>query len=238
MEPLTVHACALKRPVRNASLAAVTAIDHAIAGRMPIRLMTHLGAGPDAEREGSDERERTMETSSGANRVLIGVAAVLGIAVVALAIWGFSTKSDLDDANAKISELDQGASTEQAQNVALKGFSTHEAARYRRARASLISADSQNSNFKKQVSQDSKALEQARHERASAQSADDKKAAQLKVAKARSNAAVSCAQATVNVVGAFDQKTRHANNAGRPAEVAMDRLSGLVGPCKRVLNGG
>ena len=149
--------------------------------------------------------------------------------MIGLAIWGFSTKSDLNDANDKISELEQGTRTEAARNVALKGFSTREAARYRRARASLISADRQDSNFKRQVSQDSKALEQARRDRATAQSADDKKAAQLKVAKARSNAAISCAQATVDVVGAFDRKTAHANNAGRPATVAMDRLSGLVG---------
>lgn len=175
-----------------------------------------------------------MDTSA---RLWIGVAAVLGLAVIGLAIWGFSTKSDLNDANEKISSLEQGTKTEEARNVALKGFSTREATRYRRARASLISADRQDANFKHQVSQDSKALEQARRERASAQSADDKKAAQLKVAKARSNAAISCAQATVDVVGAFDRKSAGADNVGRPAKVAMDRLSGLVGPCKRVLTG-
>lgn len=179
-----------------------------------------------------------MDTSNGATKVLIGVSAVLGIAVIGLAIWGISTKSDLNDANDKISELEQGTRNEQAKNAALKGFSTREAARYRRARASLISADRQDESFKRQVSQDSSALERARRERAAAQSADEKRAAQLKVAKARSDAAISCAQATVDVVGAFDRKTAHANNVGRPATVAMDRLSGLVGPCKRVLNGG
>lgn len=170
-------------------------------------------------------------------RVWMGLAAVFGIAAVGLGIWAFTTKSDLNDANDKITKLEQGSAAELAKNSKLAGFDKSESAKYRETRGSLISADKQKADFKNQVSKDSSALTAARKELAAADSAKEKQAAELKVANATSNAAVSCAQATVDAVGAFDRNSGGASNAGRPAERAINQLAGLVGPCKTVLNG-
>ncbi len=175
------------------------------------------------------------------SKLWIGLAVVLGIVAIGLAIWGFDQKSDLDKANDRIAKIEKqaaaGERSQAATNAALEGFGKREVAKYRRTRRALISADKRDANFKNEVTREANALEQARNELGAAQTAEEKQAAQAKVARATSSAAIRCAQATVDAIGAFDTKAA-VTNSPDPAESAMNQLAALVGPCKTVLNSG
>lgn len=188
------------------------------------------------------EQPRKSDSGSSPTPTLwIGLAVVLGIAVIGLAIWGFGQKSDLDDANKKISKVENQAGTtergQKAANEAEKGFGEKEVRRYRKVRGELISADKQEANFKNEVTQDANALQQAKSELATAKTDEERTAAQSKVSKASSKAATTCVQATVDAIGAFDTQGAGANNPSSAAETAMNKLEAVSGQCMSALKG-
>jgi len=160
----------------------------------------------------------------------MALTAILALAVIGLAIWGFGQKSDLDDANKKVEKVEnQSGSVEERQTAnekSLKLFGEKEKARYRKVSDNLISADKQNVNFKDEVAQEANALRQARSELANAKTAEEKAAAQKKVSSASTRAAISCAQGAVDAL----------NEDSPPS--ALKNLEEVSKPCKTVLNGG
>lgn len=70
------------------------------------------------------------------------VAGVLALVAIGLGIWAFTTKSDLDDANAQIDELNRQGSSErqaaQSEEARLQAFGEREGRRKRGGRGARV----------------------------------------------------------------------------------------------------
>ena len=163
----------------------------------------------------------------------ISIAAVCALAAIGLGIWGASKSSQLDKANKKVEDRDAEIASIQRSAARTKAadirVEARDEARYRSARGALISADRQNADFKAEVARETRELDQARQELAAARTADEKRAAEAKVASERSDVAVACAQGAVDAIGEFTSK-------GGGAKTAMNKLEGFQSQCQAVLN--
>jgi hypothetical protein len=165
--------------------------------------------------------------------VWIVIAGVCALAAIGLGIWAFTTKSDLDDANAKIDDLEQQGTSEQqtaaAVEARLRAFGERERAAYRRVRRRLIRENATAAGLQKRVQDEAARLEQARQEVSDAQGAEEKRAAQLKAARSRARLAMACSGSAVDALNRF----LDASSARAGAQAAVDQLSETADECRR-----
>jgi cell division protein FtsL len=137
----------------------------------------------------------------------IVIAAVCALAAIGFAIWGFTTKSDLDDAEATIDRQQQqlAAQTEGAaqEESRLAAFGRREREAYRAVRRRLVRERAVAGDLEKKVKTEAGELETARQEVASADSQDKKEAARLKQARAATRLAVACSASAVDALNRF-----------------------------------
>ena len=158
-------------------------------------------------------------SSSGARpTVWIVIAVICALAAIGLGIWAFTTKSDLDDANATIAkqkkELASSQQAATAEEQQLTSFGRRERAAYRRVRENATAA-----GLQKKVKDEAAQLQKAQTEVANAQGQDQKEEAQLKQAQAKARLATACSASSVDALNRFfDAST---TKAGAKAAVAQ-----------------
>jgi hypothetical protein len=163
----------------------------------------------------------------------IAAAALFALAAIGFAIAYFSTKSDLDDADATIERQKQqlaaaeGAATSEEQR--LTAFGRRERAAYRRVRRRLINEQATAAELQKKVRDEAAGLEQARQEVSDAQSESAKRAARLEQARAETRLAVACSASAVDALNRFvDAATPRAG-----AAAAVNQLQATQEECTR-----
>lgn len=180
-----------------------------------------------------------QEENQGAQRptAWIVATALFAIAAIALAVWGFSTKSDLNDANDTIdsqkAQLAGQEKTASAKLTAAKAYGAKTLASYQRVRRNLLAEDTKEGDAEKRIAQEVAQLKKTRADLASAQGATEKADAALKVAKQETAVAAACARGTVGVIDYFFSS----DNASRGAQRSMNKLEKLEPQCEEVLKG-
>jgi len=159
--------------------------------------------------------------------------AVLALIAIGLGIWAFSTKSDLDDANATIDEQKQqlasqrsvAASSEQR----LRAFGARERAALRRVTRRFVGEETDAATLQRSVHKEAGELDSARSDAASAQTQEKKDSAALNEAKQRSDLASACVKGAVSALDRFFNAT----SARAGANAAVRELEAIQGDCKK-----
>lgn len=164
--------------------------------------------------------------------VWIVLTAVFALAAIGLGIWAFTTKSDLDDAEATIDQQKQQLASEQQkasrQEAAEKAFGARAEAAYRRVRRRLLRARGEESNLRGTIEKEAGEYKQAQKQVAAANSQDEKEAARLKAAREKTDVAAACARGTVDAINKFFD----AANARAGADKAMRELENIQTRCQ------
>ena len=164
--------------------------------------------------------------------VWIVLTAVFALAAIGLGVWAFTTKSDLDDAEATIDQQERQLAAEQQkasrQEAAEKAFGARAEAAYRRVRRRLLRARGEESNLRGTVEKEAGEYEQAQQEVAAADSQDEKEAARLKAAREKTDVAGACARGTVDAINQFFD----AASARAGADKAMRELEKIQTQCQ------
>jgi hypothetical protein len=159
------------------------------------------------------------------------LTAVFALAAIGLGIWAFTTKSDLDDANATIDKQKQQLASAQAgaarQERAERAFGERAVRAYRRVRRRLLRARGQERNLEGKINQEVAQLKQAQSDVASARTDTEKEAAQLKAAQERGDLAGACARGAVAAVSEFFD----AESARVGANRAVHKLEAIQDEC-------
>ncbi len=165
----------------------------------------------------------------------IGIAVVCALAAIGLGIWAFSTKSDLDDANAKIDKLEQQSTSQEAAAASTEANDlakdVAEKARYRRVRRSLISTRRQKENLHRRIQIESGQLSEARTQLANANTVAERRRAQLNVAQQERDVAAACARNSVAAMADFFD----ASSATVGARAAVKKLQTAQPLCEQAL---
>jgi hypothetical protein len=162
----------------------------------------------------------------------IVATAVLALAVIGLAIWAFTTKSDLDDANATIDKqktqlaAQQGEATQAERR--LRAFGARERAAFRRVKRRFIREQAQAGRLKQTIQKEASELETARNQRAAAQGQEAKDRAALKQAQQESQLSAACVQGAVNALDKFF----NASSARTGARAAVAELESIQNQCQ------
>jgi hypothetical protein len=161
------------------------------------------------------------------------VAGVLALVAIGLGIWAFTTKSDLDDANATIDEQNQQRASEQqtarAEQQRLQAFGARERAAFRRVKRRFIQAEAQARNLKATIQKEASELDQARNEASSAEGQEQKDNAALKTARQQAKLASACVQGAVNALDKFF----NAASAKAGANAAVAELESIQDQCDK-----
>jgi hypothetical protein len=176
-------------------------------------------------------RERNESSGRGSPTLWIGIAVVCALAAVGLGIWAFTTKSDLDDAEAKIDAQQKALAAQRqvagAQEQRLRAFGDRERVDYRRVRRRLIAEDTTAADLKKRIENEAAQLDRANQDVRNAQGATETADAQLKQARARSRLAVACSASAVDALSRFNE----ASNPQAGAKAAVKQLSDTADEC-------
>jgi hypothetical protein len=166
------------------------------------------------------------------------VAGVCAVAAIGFAVWAFTTKSDLDDANATIDRQREALSaarrTARAQEQRLGAFGRRERAAYRRVRGRLVREDADAADLQKRVKTEASQLEQARTDVSNARSQDEKDAARLKQEGARARLAIACSASAVDALQRFFDSA----SAREGARKAVAQLRATQQECQSAANEG
>ena len=161
---------------------------------------------PESEAPPPD-RSGTEPRSGGGSTLPWIVAAVCALAAIGLGIWAFTTKSDLDDANATIERqkerLASQSQTATAEEQRLQAFGSRERAAFRRVRRRLAGERAEASRLQQRVQAEAATLEQTRQEVANADSQEEREAAELKQAQAATRLAAACSESAVEALNKF-----------------------------------
>jgi cell division protein FtsL len=172
------------------------------------------------------------QSQGGRPTVWIALTAVFALAAIGFAIWAFTTKSDLDDAEATIDQQNQQlASAERRasrREQAERAFGERAERAYRRVRRRLLRARGEERNLHATINKETGELRQAQREVANAQSDAERDAAELKHARARTEVAAACARGTVDAIDKFFD----AESATAGANRAMRELERLQSSCQ------
>ena len=170
----------------------------------------------------------------------IAISAVLSLAAIGLGIWAFTTKSDLDDANASIDnatatiakkkrqQADE-AQTAQQEEARLRAIGRRERAAFQRVKRRFIREQAAERKLKATITQEASQVKQARNETASAQSQEQKDRAALKQARQESQLAAACVQGTVTAIDRFFDAT----TAREGANAAVAELQSIQDQCNQ-----
>jgi cytoskeletal protein RodZ len=193
--------------------------------------------------------EPTVPSSAGASpkrsNPWIWISAVLAIVAAGLAVWGFSTKSDLDSSKQDVAnlqtQLDQSKSTGGTVLATAKAAFGALAQELGATQEDLATATQQVQNAQKTATDAQAAAQQAADKaKASAKSAADKAnaaadeaKAQAQAASAKASVAGNCAKAYVSAFGTlFDGSSVRAQ-----AATVRQQLQGITADCKAALGG-
>jgi hypothetical protein len=161
------------------------------------------------------------------------IAGVLALVAIGLGIWAFTTKSDLDDANATIDQQNQQRASEeqtaQSDEQRLQAFGARERAAFRRVKRRFIRAEAQARNLKATIQKEAGELDQARNEASTAQSKEQQDNAALKTAKQQAQLASVCVQGAVNALDKFF----NAASAKAGANAAVAELESIQDQCNK-----
>jgi len=159
------------------------------------------------------------------------VSGVLALVAIGLGIWGFSTKSDLDDANDRIAALQAQAANErasaQSEEASLRAFGARERAAFRRVKRRFIREEARARSLKSTVNKEASELDSARKEAADAEGAEQKEAADLKAARQEAQLAQACVKGAVNALNRFVSAT----SARAGAKAAVSELEAIQSDC-------
>jgi hypothetical protein len=166
------------------------------------------------------------------------VAAICALAAIGLGIWAFTTKSDLDDANATIERqkerLASQAQTATAEERRLQAFGRRERAAFRRVRRRLASERAKAGQLEQKVEREAATLEQTRQQVANAQGAEQREAAELRRAQAATRLAAACSQSAVQALNKFFNAATVRAGANR----AVAQLQSTQTECRQASQGG
>jgi hypothetical protein len=158
------------------------------------------------------------------------ISGVLALIAIGLGIWAFTTKSDLDDANATIDKQERQLASEeqtaQGEEARLRAFGERERAAFRRVRRRFIREEAEARNLKVTISKEAAELEQARNEASAAESQDQKDQAALKQARQEARLSTACVKGAVNAFDRFfnaSSARAGANGAVREIEAIQDQ---------------
>ena len=105
------------------------------------------------------------------------IAGVLALVAIGLGIWAFTTKSDLDDANATIDQQNQQRASEeqsaQSEEQRLR-VGARERAAFRRVKRRFIREEAQARNLNATIQKEAGELDQARNEASAAESQEQR----------------------------------------------------------------
>ncbi len=175
----------------------------------------------------------------------IALAAVLALAAIGLGIWAFTTRSDLDDAEATIERQRRQLASEEQRAVrreealrrvgrreeALRRVGRREERAYRRVRRRLIGERARAADLMRRVDREAGQLTQARQEVASAQSTTERRNAQLSEARKERDLAAACTSEALDSIGRFFE----AASARAGARRAVAQLAHLRSRCQAVV---
>jgi cell division protein FtsL len=120
-------------------------------------------------------REKNDSSRGGSPTLWIGIAVICALAAVGLGIWAFTTKSDLDDAEAKIDAQQKALAAQRqvagAREQRLQAFGDRERVDYRRIRRRLIAEDTTAADLKKRIENEAAQLDRANQDVRNAQGA-------------------------------------------------------------------
>ena len=166
------------------------------------------------------------------------VAAVCALAAIGLGIWAFTTKSDLDDANATIErqkeQLASQSKTATAQEQRLQAFGRRERQAFRRVRRRLVSERAEAGRLQQRVKAEAATLEQTRQQVANADSAEQREEAELARAKAATRLAAACSESSVEALNKF----LNAASARAGANRAVAQLESTQNECQQAAGSG
>jgi hypothetical protein len=179
----------------------------------------------------TEVREKNDSSGQRAPTLWIGIATVCALAAVGLGIWAFTTKSDLDDAEAKLDAQQKTLAAQRqvagAEEQRLQAFGDRERADYRRVRRRLIAEDTTAADLKKKVENDAAQLDRANQDVRNAQGATETADVRLRQARARSRLAVACSASAVDALSRFNE----ASNPQAGAKAAVKQLSDTADEC-------
>jgi hypothetical protein len=186
---------------------------------------------------GAPDRPGSDRPSGGGNALPWIVAAVCALAAIGLGIWAFTTKSDLDDANATIErqkeQLAGQSRTAQAEEARLRAFGRRERAAFQRTRRRLVRERQVAANLERKVEQEAATLQQTRQQVTDAQSAEQREAAQLRQAQAATRLAAACSQSAVEALNRFFNAPTVRAGANR----AVAQLQSTQNECRSAASG-
>jgi hypothetical protein len=161
------------------------------------------------------------------------ISGVLALVAIGLAIWAFTTKSDLDDANAELDATQQERASEQqtaqSEEQRLTAFGDRERAAFRRVKRRFIREEAQARRLRATIEKESSELDQARNQASAAESGEQKEAAELKAARQQAQLASVCVQGAVNALDKFF----NAASAKAGANAAVAELESIQDQCKK-----
>jgi hypothetical protein len=164
--------------------------------------------------------------------VWIAIAAVCALAAIGLGIWAFTTKSDLDDANATIDSQEQqlasGRQTARAEEQRLSAFGRRERLAYRRVRRGLIREDASAAELQKRIKDEAAQLQQLRTDVANAQGTENKDNARLKQEQSKARLATACSASSVDAL----QRFLDASTTQQGARKAVAQLESTQQECQ------
>lgn len=156
-------------------------------------------------------------------KIAAAFAVIFGLAAIGLGIWGYSQKSDLDDANEKLAQVE---STDTKDLDDLKS-------KYDSVKQSLSNRDVEVDDLEAEIKKQSAELEQAKTDTANAQSEEEREQAQVAELQKRASLAATCAQGAVSAIG----KLIDEQEAGTGTSGTIDKLSSLRDECSAALSG-
>jgi type VI protein secretion system component VasF len=161
------------------------------------------------------------------------IAGVLALVAIGLGIWAFTIKSDLDDANAEIDDLNRQRASEQqaagSEEARLQAFGERERAAFRRVRRRFIREEAEARNLKATIEKEAGELDQARNEADSAETQEQKDRAALKEARQNAQLASACVQGAVTALDRFFD----AASAKAGANAAVAELQSIQDQCTK-----
>ena len=162
----------------------------------------------------------------------IVATAVLALAAIGFAIWGFTTKSDLDDANATIDRQKTQLAAQEGEAVQserrLRAFGARERAAFRRVKRRFIREEAEAGRLKQTIQKEAGEVQAARNETAAAQGQGEKDRAALKEARQESQLSAACVQGAVNALDRFF----NASSARAGAKAAVAELESIQDQCQ------
>lgn len=167
----------------------------------------------------------------------IVISAVLALVAIGLGIWAFTTKSDLDDANAQLDSqkqrlaAQQGAATSEEQR--LEALGARERAAFRRVQRRFVSEEDLAKGLRGKISQEASQLQQTSSNLSSAEGQEQRDEAALKQAKQTSSLASACMQGAVSALNKF----YNAANSRQGGRAAVAELEAIQNDCQSASGG-